>query len=86
MLPWKRSELWSGTSMKEFNRILDVLSANHVPYDWKTGGEAVSARNMAPRSEVMGRWGTNSGSSVSYKIFVAKEQLEYAKHLISGQN
>lgn len=85
MLPWKRSELWFGTSAKEFNEILDLLSANHVEYQLKTGGDAISARNMSPRTEVMGRWGENPVPSVTYTIFVKKEQLEYARQLISQQ-
>lgn len=86
MLPWKRSELWCGVSMQEFNRILDILSANHVRYEWRPAGETFSARNMSPRTEVMGRWGTDPEVSAEYKIYVEKEQLEYARHLISGQN
>lgn len=70
--------------MQEFNRILDILSANHVRYEWRPGEE--NARNMPPRTEVMGRRGTAPELSTKYKIYVEKEQLEYARHLISGQN
>lgn len=86
MLPWKRSELWLGSSMQEFNAILDILSANHVEYRWKTTGDGVSARYMQPRTPVMSRWGENAAPSVGYKIYVGREQLEYARNLISREN
>lgn len=86
MLPWKRRELYVGNSLQEPDRIRDILDVNHVPHDFRTGGDTVSTRNMPPRTEVMGRWGTNPELSVEYKIYVAKEQFEYAMHLISGQN
>lgn len=86
MLPWKRSELWFGSSMQEFNAILDILSANHVKFQCRTVGDAVSARFMQPRTPVTSRWGENDAvPSVEYKIYVSKEQLEYARQLIRQQ-
>ena len=86
MLPWKRSELWFGSSMQEFNAILDILSANHVKFQCKTVSDAASARFMQPRTPVMSRWGENNAApSAEYEIYVSKEQLDYARQLIRQQ-
>lgn len=83
MLPWQRRELYAGNSLEEFSRIRNLLDANRVPYDDRAGGQAVSARNMPPRTEVMGRWGTAPESDAVYYIFVKKDDFENARNLIS---
>lgn len=85
MLPWKRRELYVGNSIQELNRIRDILDANHIPYDWKTGGEAASARNMAPRGEIAGRWGEGSESGAISYLYVSKDDFENAGRLVGKQ-
>ena len=36
MLFWQKKEVLVTFSLNDFNRVKDILAANHIPYDWKT--------------------------------------------------
>lgn len=84
MLPWKRKELYIGNSAEELNRIRNVLDANQIPFD-EVIGDSQTAREMPPRSEMMGRWGNMPVSQEITKIYVAKSDFEKAKCLLNGK-
>ena len=36
ILPWNRREIYCGFSLKEFNKVLDVLAAKGIKYIYRT--------------------------------------------------
>lgn len=85
LFPWKRSELWLGSSRQEYSRILDVLSANNVRYSCGIAGGTGSARYLMGDTRIRSQWGENPEVSALYKIYVEKNSLEYARQLITQQ-
>ena len=47
MFFWQKKEVLVTFSLNDFNRVKDILAANHIPYDWKT----------VPAAGAAGRWG-----------------------------
>ena len=67
---WNRREIYVGHSLKEFNRILDILAAEKIKYAWKKRGVLYTPDSMG-----------NPQSGIHY-IYVHKKDADKAQFLI----
>ena len=77
---FNRRELTLTPDMKELNRICEILAANHIRYRVKSSTTLGSSGVRDGRSG--NTFGINSHSSTMYTIYVRRDDLEYAAHLI----
>ena len=77
---FNRAELILTPSMEEVIRIRSILEANRIPYKVKTMTTfgASSVRHGRP-GNIPGR---NQNTTVMYAVYVRRDDLEYAKHLL----
>lgn len=77
ILPWKRAEIYIGTSVKEFSEIRSLLKTNGIRYDYDVGSHS---------SWLGGSWGVSRGAGLApeefYSIWVEKANLEMARYLV----
>ena len=77
---FNRRELTVTPDLQELRRVRDVLDSNHIAYKVKTstslGSSAV--RDGRPGST----FGANAHTAAMYTIYVRRDDLEYAAHLI----
>ncbi len=81
---WKRTELWLGYSMEEFNRLRRILDHNGIEYDYKIRDRIkMDPFGSERRINSMARMGEAPAYRKRYYLYVNKENDEYARHLIS---
>ena len=77
---FNRAELLLTPDLQELNRIRDILDSNQIGYKVKTNA------TLGSSSERDGRpgntFGVNSHTAAMYTIYVRRNDLEYAAHLI----
>ena len=77
---FNRRELAQSSDIKERNQICEILASNHIQYRVKSsttlGSSAV--RDGRPGNT----FGNNYHTPTMYTIYVRREDLEYAAHLI----
>ena len=77
---FNRTELLLTPDLQELNRIRDILASNQIEYRVKANTTLGSsaARDGRPGNTL----GANSHSATMYTIYVRRDDLEYAAHLI----
>ena len=76
MFFWNRRELWMGTSMEEYARVTGLLRGAGIRYDFRTVDAARDARWS-------GSLGVDLAAAMTYYVYVRKEDLSRAAHLVS---
>ncbi|HIV02048.1 MAG TPA: hypothetical protein IAC74_00630 [Candidatus Aphodoplasma excrementigallinarum] len=81
MTVFNRSSCYVGFDLEEFSRVRELLSRNGIPYKCKMRSESGP---YAPQGAVQGNaeLGGAAGLMVEYEIFVYKQDLAKAQHLI----
>jgi len=79
---WNRKEIYNGFSIKEFNRIKDILSQKGIKYDYKTVNLKSSSLFDSTRGRV-GSMGENLDASYEYYLYVNKKEYDEAIFAIS---
>lgn len=72
MLFWKRIEIYSGTSINEFNRIREILAKEAISYDYKIRKKANSNKNLSLLE-------VHQLPETQYYLYVNKHDLTMAK-------
>ena len=80
---WNRYLLYKGTSIKRYNEIKNILKLNNIKYKDKIENKN---RDIGPMMDkiIIGSLGQKEDFSWEYKIFVNKENYEYAQYLIKN--
>jgi hypothetical protein len=85
ILSWKRKEVFAGSSMTDFWKTRSVLSNNHIPYDFRIVDRSVWGHSFG-RTPSLTRlnlpFGNQEPDSMSYYIYVYKEDYETARYLL----
>ena len=82
---WNRKEVYNGFSMKEFNRIRDILSVKGIQYDFRTINRSASSGFGSTRGR-MGSFGENLNYSYQYYLYVHKNNYDNAIFAINTHN
>lgn len=81
MFFWRKKEILVTFSLDDFNRVKDILAANHIPYDWKTvpdcGGRGSRRFGTAFMDESVLR---------QYYLYVEKKEYERAEYLVKTES
>lgn len=72
MLFWKRIEIYSGTSINEFNRVREILAKESISYDYKIRKKTDSNNNP-------GNVAIQQLPQTQYYLYVNKHDLTMAK-------
>ena len=75
-----RRELFLTPSMEEVIRIRSILEANRIEYTVKTKTMLASSSVRHGRSGNIP--GVNQSATAMYSVYVRREDLEYAEHLL----
>ena len=77
---FNRAELFLTPDLQELNRIRDILACNQIEYRVKANTPLGSSatRDGRPGNTL----GANTHSATMYTIYVRRNDLEYAAHLI----
>lgn len=79
MLPWKRTEVYTGLSMQDFCEVRNILSDAEIRCDFRmvnhSRGNWDTARSLVPNF-------SNPEYDTRYYVYVAKPDYEKAKYLI----
>lgn len=85
MFVWNRKEIYNGFSIKEFNRLRDILSEKGIQYDYRTVNRSTSSGFGSTRGR-MGSIGENLNYSYEYYIYVHKNNYDNAVFAINTYN
>lgn len=77
MFFWQKKEVLVTFSLVDFNRVKDILSANQIPYDWKTMPECGNRGNRT-----MGTAFMDQSVMRQYYLYVKKKDYERAEYII----
>ena len=80
MFPWNRKEVYLGLSMKEFNKVCDILAANKIQYDSRAVNHNANWSGTRGR---MGSAGVTLAYENQYYVYVKKQDYENAKYLLT---
>lgn len=85
ILPWKRKEVFMGSSMMDFCKVRELLSENHIEYDFRIVDRSAWGHSFG-RTPSLTRlnlpFGNQEPNSMSYYIYVYKEDYETARYLL----
>ena len=80
-----RKEIYNGFSIKEFNRIKDILSVKGIQYDFRTVNRTTSSGFDSTRGRI-GSMGEKLEYSYEYYIYVKKNNYDEALFVINNYN
>lgn len=82
ILPWKRKEVFVGSSMMDFCKVRDLLSENHIEYDFRIVDRNTwwrgYGRSLASASPGLG----GQDQNVMYYVYVNTQDYETAWYLL----
>jgi hypothetical protein len=81
ILPWKRKEVFIGNSMTEFCKARNILSENHIEYDYRIVDRNSWQRSYG-RTLAAGIGFSNEGQDVMYYVYVNTQDYETARYLL----
>ena len=79
MLFWQKKEVLVTFSLNDFNRVKDILAANHIPYDWRT----VPSCGRRGRRTLGTAFMVESVLRQDY-LYVSKKEYERAQYLVQN--
>lgn len=78
---WNREEIYHGYSLKEFNRVKDILKLNDLEYHYRVVNRSASSIFDTNRGR-LGSMGENSNYTLEYYVYVHKASYHNAIALL----
>lgn len=75
--------LYKGTSVKEYNEVINILELNNIKYTDKVNNKN---KDIGPiiNKVMVGTLGEREDFSYEYSVFVIKDDYEYASSLLNS--
>ena len=75
--------VWTGTDIKKFSQIRDILEMNSIQYKYKTKDQLSELNGRGTHRSSMGSFGNSTAQMCQYEILVYKKDAEKVKYLLN---